>query len=158
MRKRRRDDVAADLDGIPDVLDGHAVCHDKGLALGTQVADRLCEGPSVRAGTVGRIECDDVGARVHAGNGMAQRRRDVDPLMPFLPEADDGDLDPALDGSDVGESLAADGSASSLLAGLCHLCHGLGMAKRLSRIGLDRDNELAFERLNQRRDFHLSPP
>ena len=80
---------------------------------------------------------------------MAQRGRDVDALVALLPQADHGHLDAALDGGDVGEALAADGSGSPELAGARHGGHELGRAQRLSRIGLDGDDELALERLDE---------
>ena len=80
---------------------------------------------------------------------MAQRRGDVDALMAVLPQADDRDLDAALDCGDVGEALAADGRGAPQLAGARHGRHVLGRAQRLAGIGLDADDELALKGFDQ---------
>ncbi len=76
---------------------------------------------------------------------MAERGRDVDALMAVLPQADDGDVHTALDGGDVGEALAADGSRAAELACAGHRGHVLGGAQGLARIRLDAHDELALE-------------
>ena len=157
VRERCGDEVCAGRHAAADVLDGHAVGHDEGVALGPQVTHGLLEGATVRTRAIRGVDGHDVGTGVHAGNRVAQGRRDVDALVPLLPQADDGNLDAALDGSNVRKALAADGRRPSQLTGARHLGNGLRVAQRLAWIGLDAHDELALERLDQRIHRHGTP-
>ena len=79
---------------------------------------------------------------------MAQRGRDVDALVAFLPDADDGHLGAAFDGRDIGQALAADATSAAQLACTGHLRHGLGVAQRLAHICLAAGDDLAAQLLD----------
>ena len=85
---------------------------------------------------------------------MAQRGRDVDAVVTLLPEADDGNLNAALDGGNVREALAADCCGTAQLAGAGNLGHGLRVPHGFSGIRLDAHDELALEGLDERIDSH----
>ncbi len=80
---------------------------------------------------------------------MAQRGRDEDAVVALLPQANDGHFHATLDGSDVGEALAANGRSAAELAGARDLGHGLRMAHGLAGIGLHRRDEAAAERVDK---------
>ena len=143
VREGRGHQVAAACHGPADVIDGHAISHHQRLGPLADRRERLGKGATVRARPVRRVEGNHIGTRVDHGQRMAQRRGDVDPLVALLPQADDRDVHPTLDGRDVGEPLAADGRRAAQLAGARHLRHGLGMAQRLAGICLHADDELA---------------
>ena len=86
---------------------------------------------------------------------MTQRRRDVNALVPILPQADDGNLTATLNGGNVGKALATNGGGAAELASARHLSHGLGRTKRLAHIRLNAHDELALQGLNQRIDGHV---
>ena len=81
---------------------------------------------------------------------MTQRRRDVNALVPILPQADDGNLTATLNGGNVGKALAPNGGGAAELASARHLRHGLGRTKLARPYTPERSNELALQGLNQR--------
>ena len=123
-----------------------------------QRAERVLERLAIGTRAIGSVDCHDIGTGGNAGASMTQRRRDVDALVPILPQADDGDLAAALNGGDVGKPLAANGGGTAKLTGARHLSHSLGCTKRLTHIGLDTHDELALQGLNQwiNGHFHLN--
>ena len=70
--------------------------------------------------------------------------------MAFLPQADDGHVDAALDCGNVGQALAANGGGATDLGGAGNLRHRLGMAHGLARVRLDGDDELALQGSDKR--------
>ena len=86
---------------------------------------------------------------------MTQRRRDVDALVSFLPNADDGHLGTSLNSGNVGKSLAADSASAAQLAGACHLRHRFRVAQGLTHVGLAAYNELPLELLNNGIDHEM---
>ena len=97
-----------------------------------------------------RIQGDDVGAGHDAGAGVAQRGGDVHALVAFLPQADHGHVDAALDRGNVGQTLAANRGGATDLGGAGDLRHRLGVAHGLARVRLDGDDELALQVCNER--------
>lgn len=92
---------------MANVLDSHAVGHEQ-HPLFLKWAHRILEQLTVGTMAVGRVDGHDIGTCGDAGAGMTQRRRDIDTLMPVLPQADDWHLDTAFDGSNIGKPLTAD--------------------------------------------------
>ena len=147
VRKRGGGDIAADGERMADVLDGGAVRHHE-HALLLQRTHRVLKRLAVGARAIGSVDCHDVGACHHAGARMTQRGRDVDALVAFLPDADDGHLSSAFDGRDIGQALAADAASAAQLARTGHLRHGLGVAQRLAHIRLAAGDDLAAQLLD----------
>ena len=114
------------------------------------ILDRLAIG----ARTIGGVDRHDIGTGSNAGASVTQRRRDVNALVPILPQADDGNLTATLNGGNVGKALAANGGGAAELASARHLSHGLGRTKRLAHIRLNAHDELALQGLNQWIDGH----
>ena len=154
MRKRGGHQIEAHVDCTANVLDGGAVSHQE-HAFFVQRTEGVLDGLAIGARAIGGIDSHDVGTGGNAGTSMTQRRRDIDALVPILPQADDGNLAAALNGGDVCKALAANGSGATELAGARHLSHGLGRTERLAHIGLNAHNELALQGLNQRIDGHV---
>lgn len=92
------------------------------------ILDRLAIGTR----TIGGVDRHDIGTRSNAGTSVTQRRRDVNALVPVLPQTDDGNLTATLNGGNVGKALAANGGGAAKLASARHLSHGLGRTKRLA--------------------------
>ena len=70
-----------------------------------QRTEGVLDGLAIGTWAISGINCHDIGTGGNAGASVAQRRRDVDALVPILPQADDGDLTAALNGGDVGKRL-----------------------------------------------------
>ena len=156
MRKRGGYQVEAHVDSTTNILDGGTVGHQE-HALLVQRAEGVLDGLAIGTWAIGGINCHDVGTRGNAGASVAQRRRDVDALVPILPQADNRNLTATLNGGDVGKALAANGGGAAELASARHLSHGLGRTKRLAHIRLNAHDELALQGLNQRINGHVRP-
>ena len=115
------------------------------------ILDRLAVGTR----TIGGVDRHDIGTGSNAGASVTQRRRDVNALVPILPQADNGDLTATLNGGNVGKALAANGGGAAELASTRHLSHGLGRTKRLAHIRLNAHDELALQGLDQRINGHV---
>ena len=154
MRERGRGDVASDGEGVADVLDRRAIGHDE-HAFFLERAHGVFKRLAVGSRAVGGIHCDDVGARRDARARVPQRRGDVNALVAFLPNADDGHLGTSLDGGDVGEPLAADSAGTAELAGARHLSHSLRVTQGFAHIGLAAYDEFPFELLDNGIDHEM---
>ena len=154
MRKRGGHQVEAHVDSTTNILDSSTVGHQE-HALLVQWTEGVLDGLAIGTRAISGINCHDVGTGGNAGASMTQRRRDVDALVSILPQADDGDLAAALNGGDVGKTLAANGGGAAELASARHLGHGLGRTKRLAHIRLNAHDELALQGLDQRINGHV---
>ena len=88
--------------------------------------DGVFERGAVGTQAARRVDRDDIGACGDAGARMAGGRRDVNALVALFPQTDDGNLDAALDGGDIGEALATNGRGAAQLGRTGDLGHGLG--------------------------------
>ena len=119
-----------------------------------QRTESIFDGLAIGTRTIGGVDRHDIGTRSNAGASVAQRRRDVNALVPILPQADNRNLTATLNGGNVGKALAANGGGAAELASARHLSHGLRRTKRLAHIRLNAHDELALQGLNQRIDGH----
>ena len=119
-----------------------------------QRAEGILDRLTIGARTIGGVDRHDIGTGSNAGASVTQRRRDVNALVPILPQADNRNLTAALNGGNVGKALAANGGGAAKLASAGHLSHGLGRTKRLAHIRLNAHDELTLQGLNQRIDGH----
>lgn len=126
VRQRGGNQIEAQSPRTANVLDGHAVGH-KQHSLFLQWAHRILERLAVGTRAIGCVDGHDIGTGSDAGASMTQRRRDIDSLVPVLPQTDDRHLDTALDGRDVGKALAADGgrTPNSQARDICAIVSGV---------------------------------
>ena len=153
MRKRGGYKVEAHINRTANVLDGGTIRHQEHTLL-VQRAEGILDRLAVGTRAIGGVDRHDIGTGSNAGASVTQRRRDVNALVPILPQADDGNLTATLNGGNVGKALAANGGGATELASARHLSHGLGRTKRLAHIRLNAHDELALQGLNQRIDGH----
>ena len=145
--------VEAHINRTANVLDGGTIRHQEHTLL-VQRTEGVLDGLAIGTRTIGGIDRHDIGTRGNAGASVTQRRRDVNALVPILPQADNRNLTATLNGGNVGKALTANGGGAAKLASARHLSHGLGRTKRLAHIRLNAHDELALQGLNQRIDGH----
>ena len=117
MRKRGGHQVKAHVDSTTNILDGGTVGHQE-HALLVQRTEGVLDGLAIGTWAISGINCHDVGTSGNAGASMTQRRRDVDALVSIFPQADDGNLAAALNGGDVGKTLAANSGGATMVSGV----------------------------------------
>lgn len=83
MRKRGGYKVEAHINRTANVLDGGTVGHQEHTLL-VQRTEGVLDGLAIGTRTIGGIDRHDIGTRGNAGTSMAQRRRDVNALVPIL--------------------------------------------------------------------------
>ena len=154
MRKRGGYQVEAHINRTANVLDGGTIRHQEHTLL-VQRAEGILDRLAIGARTIGGVDRHDIGTGSNAGASVTQRRRDVNALVPILPQADNRNLTATLNGGNVGKALAANGGGAAKLASARHLSHGLGRTKRLAHIRLNAHDELALQGLNQRINGHV---
>lgn len=110
MRQRGGHQVEAHVDSTTNILDGGTVGHQE-HALLVQRTESIFDGLAIGTRTIGGVDRHDIGTRSNAGASVAQRRRDVNALVPILPQADNRNLTATLNGGNVGKALAANGGA-----------------------------------------------
>ena len=107
MRKRSGYQVKAHINRTANVLDGGTIRHQE-HALLVQRTEGVLDGLAIGTWAISGINCHDVGTGGNAGASMTQRRRDVDALVPILPQADNRNLTATLNGGNVGKALGSE--------------------------------------------------
>ena len=108
VRKRGGYQVKAHINSTANVLDGGTIRHQEYTLL-VQRAEGILDRLAIGARTIGGVDRHDIGTGSNAGASVTQRRRDVNALVPILPQADDGNLTATLNGGNVGKALAPNG-------------------------------------------------
>lgn len=111
MRKRGGYQVKAHINSTANILDGGTIRHQEHTLL-VQRTEGILDRLAIGARTIGGVNRHDVGTGGNAGASVTQRRRDVNALVPILPQADDGNLTATLNGGNVGKALAANGGGA----------------------------------------------
>lgn len=126
MRKRGGYQVKAHINSTANVLDGGTIRHQEHTLL-VQRAEGILDRLAIGAWTIGGVDRHDIGTGSNAGASVTQRRRDVNALVPILPQADDGNLTATLNGGNVGKALAANGGGapSSQARDICAMVSGV---------------------------------
>ena len=102
--------VEAHINRTANVLDGGTIRHQEHTLL-VQRAEGILDRLAIGTRTIGGVDRHDIGTRSNAGTSVTQRRRDVNALVPVLPQTDDGNLTATLNGGNVGKALAANAAA-----------------------------------------------